>query len=102
MLGPTTIDELRTATACVTADEHMAVLRNYVAGFISAGSAFDSPTTDERRTFCHEALREGRASVWLENELELSAYMSQRGSCNDLLEVRSIGIRKAHQRPTRM
>ena len=89
VLGSSTLAELRATTACISSSEYIPFVKSYAADIISLGSIYDT-TIEERHSFCRAALSEGRASAWMDAELELSLFMGQEGNCDDLMQVPSI------------
>ena len=92
VLGPTNVEELRTATVCATYEEFRYLLQPYAAGFISPGPGTNGVAVEERYEFCRAALRDGRASAWMDLETAIAAYMAREGSCDELYRAESIRL----------
>ena len=92
VLGPTNMEELSTSTVCATYEEFRYLLQPYVAGFISPGLGTNGVTPEERYEFCQAALRDGRATAWMDLETALTAFMAREGKCNELHRSEAIKV----------
>ena len=92
VLGPTNMEELSTSTVCATYEEFRYLLQPYVAGFISPGLGTNGVTPEERYEFCQAALRDGRATAWMDLETALTAFMARDGKCNELHRAEAIKV----------
>lgn len=84
ILGPINIAELRTATVCVAWSELEGLVGRYAGSFISPGLTGDGLTGSDRQEFCRAALRDGRATAWVDLETTIVEHMAKdESSCGD-------------------
>jgi len=86
--GPKDLTELRTARPCITIEDMGQFLHLYTGSFIKP-TAEDYAQNNVLK-FCHDALREKRADVWIAPFTMLNSYLLDH--CSDLQLVPSIDI----------
>ncbi|CAE8644101.1 unnamed protein product [Polarella glacialis] len=87
--GPRNIDELRDSRACFTTDQEEARFGAFVKSSVSAGPMM-AMSFLEGKEFCHQALRNGQADVWIHPYESLKMYLMD--NCGDLELVENIRI----------
>ncbi|CAK0841410.1 unnamed protein product, partial [Prorocentrum cordatum] len=86
--GPTDLDTLKGAVACTIWSNDVAALEGFVSEVISPNHTW--PHAD-RRQWCHDALKEGRAQAWFDDYAAHNSY--QLKHCSALALVPAISLK---------